>query len=278
MSVNVLCEDPSASEPSVMTMLHLGRQLAALHGWKESPLLTARWEDVVIASFHVPAELVAQHLPPGAEPDTPDGQPGLHLVSVVALRFRDLRVGGMRVPTAQDFGEVNLRCYARLGHRRAAVFLRECVGHPVVVAAARTIYREPYVLADVHHDVTRTSREQLIQTSLRIDERVGSLRVVSDARGGVPGAHSVDHWLKEHYWGLGRWWDGSTLAYRVRHPVWRTYPTREHSVALSPGTIMGGQWEQIDWRPRLHSVVHAEGSAAAVYPPQRVVPARRGRR
>lgn len=245
---------------------------------RNRPFLTAHWEDVVIASFRVPAELVAQHLPPGAEPDTPDGQPDLHLVSVVALRFRDLRVGGMRVPTVQDFGEVNLRCYARLGHRRAAIFLRECVAQPLVVAAARAIYREPYVLADVHHDVTRGSQQRRVRTSLRVHGRVGRLTMTSEAESEIPSVDSVDHWLKEHEWGIGRWWDGSTLAYRVRHPVWRTYPTREHAATLSPGTIMGGQWQQVDWSRRLHSLIHAEGSAAAVYPPRRVLPARRVRR
>jgi 3-oxoacyl-[acyl-carrier-protein] synthase III len=36
-------------------------------------------------------------------------------------------------------------------------------------------------------------------------------------------------------------------------------------VTLSPGALLGGVWEALDWDTRLHSILFAEGSAAVVY-------------
>ena len=34
---------------------------------------------------------------------------------------------------------------------------------------------------------------------------------------------------------------------------------------MSPGELLGGAWEALDWGTRLQSILFAEGSAAAVY-------------
>lgn len=235
------------------------------------PFLTARWEDVLLVSFRAPVELLQPRLPPGLELDTPDAEPGLHLVSVVALRFEDLRVRGLPVPTARAFPEVNLRFYARHGDTRGAVFLREYVPHRLVAVGARIAYNEPYRVAGVVHDVQRDGAGSITATTeLRLPDRAGMIEVVADDAPATPAPDGVDHWLKEHYWGFGRGRDGHTRRYRVDHPVWRTFPVRDARVGLDPGLIMGGRWAELDWDTRRHSTVLAEGSAAAIHPAQRL--------
>jgi uncharacterized protein len=236
------------------------------------PFLTARWDDVLLVSFRAPAELLQRYLPPALELDTPDAEPGLHLVSVVALRFGELRIHGLPIPTVSTFPEVNLRFYARHGDERGAVFLREYVPHPLVAAGARIVYNEPYRLAGVAHDVERDGAGSISSTTeLRRRGRAGRIEVVAADAPITPAADSVEHWLKEHYWGFGLGRDGRTRRYRVDHPVWPTFPVREARIVdLDPGRIMGGRWAELGWSTQRHSIVLAEGSDAAIYPAERL--------
>ena len=77
---------------------------------KPRPFLTARWTDVVLANYRVPPALLRPYVPPGAELDTPDGEPDLHLLSLVAFEFAGTRVRGGRVPPPKRSPEVTLRC------------------------------------------------------------------------------------------------------------------------------------------------------------------------
>ncbi|MBI3971497.1 MAG: DUF2071 domain-containing protein [Chloroflexi bacterium] len=235
------------------------------------PFLTARWTDVVLASYRVPPELLQPHIPPGSELDAPDDAPGLHLLSLVALRFSDTRVLGVPVPTAQDFPELNLRFYARRGERRAAVFLREFVPVPLVVLGARLLYRQPYHLASVAHRVRSERGLIRVHTTFAHRGHHGELRLVARDAPETPPPGSQAHWLKEHYWGFDRGWTGQGFRYRVAHPVWRTHPVLEAEVSIDPGAILGGAWRSLDWPERLHSVVFADGSAATVYTPEPLV-------
>jgi uncharacterized protein len=230
------------------------------------PVLTARWEHVVLVSYRVPSELLMPHLPPGIELDTLDEAPEAGLVSVVALRFRALRVHRVPIPTAQDFGEVNLRFYVRRATDHGSVFLREYVSHPLVIAGARLFYGEPYRRARIRHDAVRDASTMRVETSFARGDRSGRIQLVADADACVPDPGSIEHWLKERYWGFGRGRDGGTVRYRVTHPVWPIHRVRDASLGVDPGLLMGGGWGEIDWARQWHSTVVAAGSPAAIYP------------
>ena len=50
--------------------------------------LTARWTDLVLLNFVVPADLIAQVAPPGTEPDLHEG---VAYISIVGFRFLDTK-------------------------------------------------------------------------------------------------------------------------------------------------------------------------------------------
>jgi hypothetical protein len=131
------------------------------------PFLTVRWTNLVLANYRVPPELLLPHVPPGSELDTPNDEPGLHLLSLVAMRFAGTHVYGIRVPTAQRFPEVNLRIYVRRGPIRACVFLREFVSVPLVMLEARLFYHQPYFLASLSHDVQVQGEGISVHTQLQ---------------------------------------------------------------------------------------------------------------
>ena len=63
------------------------------------PFLTARWQNLVLATYAVPEELLRPRLPPGVEPDRRDGK---CLASLVAFQFLDTRVLGVPGPGHRD--------------------------------------------------------------------------------------------------------------------------------------------------------------------------------
>ena len=50
----------------------------------ERPILTARWTDLLLLNFAVPAGLIARLAPPGTEPDLHNGRA---YISIVGFRF-----------------------------------------------------------------------------------------------------------------------------------------------------------------------------------------------
>ena len=69
------------------------------------PFLTARWQNLFLASYAVPPSLLEKRLPPGLALDLKDGSA---FVSLVAFEFLDTRVLGVGWPGYRNFGELNL--------------------------------------------------------------------------------------------------------------------------------------------------------------------------
>ena len=232
------------------------------------PFLTAEWRNVVLVNYRVDPALLRPHVPRGSELDTPDADPSLHVVSLVAFTFSRTRVFGIPLPMAQEFGEVNVRFYVRRGSMRATVFLREFVPSPLVVGGARILYRQPYAVARIEHRAENVGGEIRVRTQFNRGSIDGTILVRADDRPTIPSPESTDHFLKEHYWGFDRGWRGDSIRYRVDHPLWRTYPVETAEVRLDPGMLLGGLWADVDWEASRVSVLLAEGSPAVVYTPE----------
>lgn len=230
------------------------------------PFLTARWSDLILVNYRVPPALLAPHVPPGSRLDTPDGKPDLHLLSLVAFHFSRTRVWGLPLPTGEFFPELNLRFYVRRADLRATVFLKEYVPVPLVALGARLLYRQPYELATLAHQLRRGDQERRLLTRFRQGANHGQIRLRAADRPTVPPSDSEAHFLKEHNWGFDRDRRGRTFRYRVTHPFWATYPVEEVEVAFDPGALLGGAWRDHPWNTSIHSVLYAAGSDVALYP------------
>jgi len=218
------------------------------------PFLRARWTDLLLVTYAVPDALLAPRLPAGLALDRWNGQA---LVSLVAFDFVDTRVWGIPWPGFVRFPELNLRFYVRDGQRRGVCFLREYVPNRIVAWLARTLYNEPYrgVPYRKHgaaHVLAAGGRDH---------------RIAWTASGDLdtPPTTSLAHFLKEHEWGFGARRSGEATAYRVEHPVWRTWPTVEHELDVDFGVLYGEPFAVLNGASPL-SVLAAEGSAVAVYP------------
>src|ERR1044071_5926641 len=77
----------------------------------ETPLLRARWRDLVVVNYLVDPRIIAALAPRGTEPDLHEGRT---FVSLVGFLFESTRLAG-RVPLwpCATFEEINLRFYVQ---------------------------------------------------------------------------------------------------------------------------------------------------------------------
>ncbi len=201
--------------------------------------LTARWSDLLLVTYVVPADALAPHLHPALKPDL---WGGVAHVSLVAFRFLDTRILGMPVPGYRSFPEVNLRTYVRHGSDRGVMFVRELVPSRVVAGVARLLYNEPYEAAHL---------------TARVDPGAdGSVRAQFDWQFGA-------FLTKEHEWGFGRTRSGRLLRYRVRHPEWPVRAVVNVDIDVDFGALYGSAWAFLN-AATPDSVIFAVGSAVVV--------------
>jgi len=226
------------------------------------PFLTARWSNVLLATFVVPPDLLAPYLPAGLELDTRDGQA---FASLVAFDFLDTRVLGIAWPGFRAFPELNLRFYVRRRDERGVVFVRELVPNPFIAWTARTLYNEPYVAAPMRSTITEDANSLYVDHRISFAGRTHTMRAVASKPAYLPEPTSEEAFFKEHHWGYGKTRDGRTLRYYVWHPVWPVYPVRETHIDLDWASVYGPGWVSMQGA-KPASTVLAVGSEIAVYP------------
>jgi uncharacterized protein len=203
----------------------------------ERPFLTARWINLVLLNFRLPAEVVASVTPAGLEPDLHEGQA---YISVVGFGFQNVRVMGVPVIGHTQFDEINLRYYVKrtVGNevRRGVVFIREIVPRRAVAIVANRLYNENYVTRPMRSEIAMATTELQQGDSLEYAWRTRTenrghrwnliaARVAEPLT--APRAGSLEEFIIEHYWGYVRGRDGCTHEYRVEHPTWRVAKTED---------------------------------------------------
>jgi len=224
--------------------------------------LRAEWRRLCLVTYAVEPERLKPHLPPGLELDLRDGKA---FVSLVAFDFCETRVLGIPWPGYRTFPEINLRFYVREGEKRGVAFVREYVPKRLIAWIARGLYNEPYAHAPMLSEVSSSEEELRVKHRLLAGGREHSLEVVATPQHETPGDDSTAHFFKEHSWGYGTSRGGKLVRYEVRHPVWRTYPVRSHTLDWDWGAVYGEAWADLA-QATPASVILAEGSPVAVSP------------
>jgi uncharacterized protein YqjF (DUF2071 family) len=203
----------------------------------ERPVLTARWSELLVLNFEVPAELVERLAMAGTQPDLFEGRA---YASIVGFRFHNARLFGIPIPGHRRFVEINLRYYVRRSVggevRRGVVFVREIVPRRAVAATANWLYNENYVARPMQSAVHLSGAELAAGDSIeyawrnpqRFALRGPRIQSYWNRMGGcvasslqAPSPGSFEEYIIEHYWGYVVARDGSTREYEVRHRPWR---------------------------------------------------------
>ena len=235
------------------------------------PFLTAQWRYLAMLNFEVDRSVLIPMIPRGTELDD---RAGRIFISLVGFLFLDARVLGVPAFLHRDFEEVNLRFYVRrdVGSetRRGVVFIRELVALPLVAAAARMTYNEPYRTVPTKHTITKSDGE-LRTAEYRFggsrDECRFALHVNGEPHPIVAG--SDEEFLSERAWGYTTQRDGGTIEYHVKHPRWNTWSNAGCEIAGPLGDFYDEPFASIlSVAPA--SAFIADGSAVAVHLPERI--------
>jgi len=114
-------------------------------------VVSMEWRDVLVASWPVEPEVVADRLPDGIDVDTFDGRAWL---SAVPFVMADVRPAGVPAALGLTFGELNLRTYVTGDAGPGIYFFNLDANDRLGVAVARALFRLPYYRAEMH--VART--------------------------------------------------------------------------------------------------------------------------
>ena len=236
--------------------------------------LTARWSNLILATYRVDPAVLAPRLPPGCRLDLAGGHA---LASLVAFDFLDCRVLGVRWPGFVNFPEFNLRFYVRHGNgdteRRGVVFVREYVPQRTIAALARWTYNEPYERVPMRSRVDTAGETLSVDHRLTVAGHERRIGVTADAATSRPADDSPEAFLIEHQWGFGTSRRGRLVQYQVVHEPWLVHPVRSFRLSWDWAAAYGPAFAGLqDAEPA--SVVLAAGSAVSVYPRGHVTPAR----
>lgn len=225
--------------------------------------LTAEWRNLIIVSYHVPAALLAPHLPNGLDLDLIEGAP---TVSLVAFQFLNTRVFGVPWPGFVNFPEWNLRFYVKTREptpRRGVVFIREFVPSRIVSGIARKLYNEPYAAAPMRFAATTTDPISTARCEVFFNRATHTLNATASSTLEIPHDTATATLIKEHQWGFGTTRSGQTLCYEVTHPVWRIHHNAASSASVDWGKMYGQEWSVLQ-NATPFSTVLAEGSPITV--------------
>ena len=228
--------------------------------------LTARWQDLIMANYAVDPSLLQPRVPHGTSLDLQDGQ---CFVSLVGFMFLETRVLGLPIPFHVNFEEVNLRFYnQRVADgevRRAVCFVKEIVPRFAIATVARVVYGEPYQCWSMGHTRTETN----VSYSW---ERAGCknhLEVEIGESLGIPAAGSHGEFIIEHYWGYTMRGGGRVDEYKVEHPKWELFSTKNEQIDVDFGATYGDEFAFLA-EETPHSVLLAKGSEVAVHKGKRI--------
>lgn len=224
--------------------------------------LTAKWLDLVMANYVVEPKILQEFVPLGTELDFFDGK---CFVSLVAFKFFDTKVLGVPIPFHIDFLEVNLRFYVRRETenelRRGVVFIKEIVPRFAISFVARTFYGEPYETWKMGLDEIFNEKLAYSWSKAETENRIS---VEKGENFGVPSENSEGEFIIEHYWGYTRRGANRTDEYKVEHPKWQLFETKNAQIEVDFGRTYGDKFAFLT-NEKPQSVLLAEGSEIAVY-------------
>ncbi|MEW4567272.1 DUF2071 domain-containing protein [Tautonia sp. JC769] len=221
-----------------------------------------RWLDLLFLHWKVPAEIVAQTLPPGLEVDTFEGDAYLGLVPFTMRGVRP--VGLPAVPWLSNFHEVNVRTYVHEKGRNPGVwFFSLDAANPVAVWLARSTFHLPYRWARMSLDRDQAAEGVIDYVSARRGRGAsGACRIRYRPTGtpasAVPG--TLAFFLLERYilyaFARGRLYSG-----RVHH---QSYPVQDAELlALEESLLAASGFERSREEPLIH---YASGVDVEVFP------------
>lgn len=226
--------------------------------------LTARWENLIMANYSVPPEVLKPYLPAGVELDLFNGKA---FVSLVGFMFKNTRLFGIPIPFMGSFEEINLRFYVKRIEngetRRGVVFVNETVPYKPVAWLANKLYKEHYTSIPTRHRISELGEEKHIQYEWKTNGNWNQIKVTAATQTEEmqPGSH--EEFIFEHYYGYTRISPNQTQEYEVQHPRWHIHAVNKYRIQCDFKAMYGPDFAFLN-NDTPSSVILAQGSVVSV--------------
>lgn len=226
--------------------------------------LKAKWENLIMANYAVPPEVLAPYLPKGVELDFYEGKT---YVSLVGFLFKDTRIFNVPIPFYGTFEEVNLRFYVirKIGNeiKRGVVFINETVPSKIVAAVANYLYKEHYVSIPTRHNWKTDGEIKQIKFDWKIDGDWNSIYAEAMEAGFPMVAGGIEEFIFEHYYGYTKIDSETTEEYNILHDRWHVNEVTKYEINCNFAAMYGNDFDFLKER-KPDSVMLAEGSPVSV--------------
>jgi uncharacterized protein len=228
--------------------------------------LTAEWRYLAMLNYEIDPAALAPFVPTGTELDFWNCKT---FVSIVGFLFQRTRLRGISIPFHRTFEEVNLRFYVRRktddGWRRGVVFIKELVPRRAIAFIARTFYNENYIALPMSHQIEKVQEEiKSVSYGWRFNGSDNFLRVETCESAQSLTTGSLEEFIAEHYWGYSVQDNDLTMEYRVEHPSWQIWKTRNVELNCEVAKLYGENFMKFLNRPP-SSAFLADGSEVKVF-------------
>lgn len=226
--------------------------------------LTAKWENLIMANYAVPPELLIPYLPKGTELDIFEGKA---YVSLVGFLFSGIKIFTIPAFGLDTFEEINLRFYVirRQGDKikRGVVFINETVPYKAVAWLANKLYKEHYTAVPTRRFEQVSPSSKQIEYFWKTGTDWNHIKVKASSVTEPMPAGGVEEFIFEHYYGYTRVSETASIEYAIAHRRWLTHSIKEYAVECDFNAMYGKGFSFLT-HTKPDSVFMAEGSGVSV--------------
>ncbi|MBA2612804.1 MAG: DUF2071 domain-containing protein [Bacteroidetes bacterium] len=226
--------------------------------------LQAKWENIIMANYAVPVNVLAPYLPKGLEIDTYQGNA---YVSLVGFLFKDTRIFKIPIPKLGTFEEVNLRFYVCRKEggelKRGVVFINETVPYKAVAWLANKLYKEHYTAVKTKHRWQINDSIKQITYQWLLNNKWNTISVEAQQPTLEMFKNSFEEFIFEHYYGYTKVNATTTEEYKINHPRWKINTIKSSTIDCDFEANYGSDFAFLN-SIKPTSVFIAEGSAIEV--------------
>ncbi|HEY5406581.1 MAG TPA: DUF2071 domain-containing protein [Ginsengibacter sp.] len=230
-----------------------------------SHFLHAEWNNLIMANYVVPKEILQPFVPYKTELDFYKNET---FVSLVGFMFLNTSIKGFSVPYHVNFEEVNLRFYVKRNDngkwKRGTVFIKEIVPKPAISFIANTLFREKYSTMKMKH--FHIEKGDVIETCYewKYKNKWNKLTAECHKKSLPMRINSEEEFIAEHYWGYTKYNDTRSYEYEVEHPRWEIFQVSDYIVDCDFKGIYGDEFSFLS-NIKPSSVFMAKGSEVRIY-------------
>ena len=222
--------------------------------------LKASWENIIMANYSVPAEILNPFLPAGVELDLFSNKA---YVSLVGFMFKKTKLFQVPIPWLGTFEEINLRFYVIRKEegktKRGVVFVNETIPYQAVAWVANKLYKEHYTAIATKHKWNIGKENKEIEYQWKVDKRWNSLSAESSNVSELIDKDSFEEFIFEHYFGYTKVNSTNTEEYHILHPSWKVNKVTAYKINCDFDKMYGSQFAFLN-STKPDSVFLAEGS------------------